>query len=96
MVMVVLVLPPFCRLWGEHGQRLLERASVCLLHANGLGTELLKNLVLPGERCTCCECKGRGEGGPYLCPLSSSMLLHGTGGGGGGNVRLCECVCSCV
>jgi NEDD8-activating enzyme E1 regulatory subunit len=36
------------RIWGEHGQAALERASVCLLNAGATGTETLKNLVLPG------------------------------------------------
>lgn len=36
------------RLWGDHGQRALENARVCLIGANALGTEILKSLVLPG------------------------------------------------
>lgn len=36
------------RLWGDHGQVELERASVCLLNCSATGTELLKSLVLPG------------------------------------------------
>ena len=36
------------RLWGDHGQNLLEAAHVCLINASGAGTEVLKNLVLPG------------------------------------------------
>ncbi|XP_065162078.1 NEDD8-activating enzyme E1 regulatory subunit [Atheta coriaria] len=36
------------RLWGDHGQQLLENAKVCLINANALGTEILKSLVLPG------------------------------------------------
>ncbi|XP_040575063.1 NEDD8-activating enzyme E1 regulatory subunit [Lepeophtheirus salmonis] len=36
------------RLWGDHGQILLEKSHVCLLHANATGTEILKSLVLPG------------------------------------------------
>lgn len=36
------------RIWGEQGQAALERASVCLINANAVGTETLKNLVLPG------------------------------------------------
>ena len=36
------------RLWGDHGQAALESAHVCLIHATALGTETLKNLVLPG------------------------------------------------
>eukprot|EP00002_Diphylleia_rotans_P000878 TRINITY_DN10476_c0_g1_i1.p1 TRINITY_DN10476_c0_g1~~TRINITY_DN10476_c0_g1_i1.p1 ORF type:complete len:522 (-),score=107.39 TRINITY_DN10476_c0_g1_i1:188-1753(-) len=36
------------RLWGEHGQELLENARVCLMNATAAGTETLKNLVLPG------------------------------------------------
>lgn len=36
------------RLWGDHGQMLLEKAKICLINATALGTEILKNLVLPG------------------------------------------------
>ncbi|XP_049962584.1 NEDD8-activating enzyme E1 regulatory subunit [Schistocerca serialis cubense] len=36
------------RLWGDHGQAALELSQVCLINANGLGTEILKSLVLPG------------------------------------------------
>jgi len=36
------------RLWGDHGQAALERASVCLVNAEAVGTEILKSLVLPG------------------------------------------------
>ena len=36
------------RLWGDHGQMALESAQVCLINASGLGTEILKSLVLPG------------------------------------------------
>lgn len=36
------------RLWGDHGQKLLENSKICLLNATALGTEILKNLVLPG------------------------------------------------
>ena len=36
------------RLWGDHGQNALELASVCLVNATALGTEILKSLVLPG------------------------------------------------
>uniref|UniRef100_A0A8C2HI73 NEDD8-activating enzyme E1 regulatory subunit n=1 Tax=Cyprinus carpio TaxID=7962 RepID=A0A8C2HI73_CYPCA len=36
------------RLWGDHGQEGLENAHVCLLNATATGTEILKNLVLPG------------------------------------------------
>uniref|UniRef100_A0A8C4N706 NEDD8-activating enzyme E1 regulatory subunit n=1 Tax=Eptatretus burgeri TaxID=7764 RepID=A0A8C4N706_EPTBU len=36
------------RLWGDHGQCTLELAHVCIIHASATGTELLKNLVLPG------------------------------------------------
>ncbi|KAJ1559053.1 NEDD8-activating enzyme E1 regulatory subunit [Cladochytrium tenue] len=36
------------RLWHAHGQRALEEASICLIHATATGTEILKNLVLPG------------------------------------------------
>ncbi|XP_055376297.1 nedd8-activating enzyme E1 regulatory subunit [Condylostylus longicornis] len=36
------------RLWGEHGQSLLENANVCLINATALGCEILKCLILPG------------------------------------------------
>ncbi|XP_021352742.1 NEDD8-activating enzyme E1 regulatory subunit-like isoform X1 [Mizuhopecten yessoensis] len=36
------------RLWGDHGQAALESARVCLVNATATGTEILKNLILPG------------------------------------------------
>ncbi|KAJ1566613.1 NEDD8-activating enzyme E1 regulatory subunit, partial [Cladochytrium tenue] len=36
------------RLWHAHGQQALEEANICLIHATATGTEILKNLVLPG------------------------------------------------
>ena len=36
------------RLWGDHGQGCLEKSHVCLVNASATGTEILKNLVLPG------------------------------------------------
>ncbi|XP_052860022.1 nedd8-activating enzyme E1 regulatory subunit [Anopheles cruzii] len=36
------------RLWGEHGQTLLENAQICLINATALGAEVLKGVVLPG------------------------------------------------
>uniref|UniRef100_A0A8B9H6E9 NEDD8-activating enzyme E1 regulatory subunit n=1 Tax=Astyanax mexicanus TaxID=7994 RepID=A0A8B9H6E9_ASTMX len=36
------------RLWGDHGQEALENAHTCLLNASATGTEILKNLILPG------------------------------------------------
>ena len=36
------------RLWGDHGQTTLEAARICLLNATATGTEILKNLILPG------------------------------------------------
>jgi len=36
------------RLWGANGQRALMSSSVLLINANAVGTETLKNLVLPG------------------------------------------------
>lgn len=36
------------RLWGDHGQEVLESAHVCLLNATAIGTEVLKSLILPG------------------------------------------------
>lgn len=36
------------RLWGDHGQSLLESSHICLVNATATGTEILKNLILPG------------------------------------------------
>jgi len=36
------------RLWGEEGQALLEASHIVLLRSTVVGTETLKNLVLPG------------------------------------------------
>ncbi|XP_059164934.1 NEDD8-activating enzyme E1 regulatory subunit-like isoform X2 [Physella acuta] len=36
------------RLWGDHGQASLETSRVCLINASATGTEIMKNLVLPG------------------------------------------------
>lgn len=36
------------RLWGDHGQAAIESARICLINANATGTEILKNLILPG------------------------------------------------
>ncbi|KAJ3163335.1 NEDD8-activating enzyme E1 regulatory subunit [Geranomyces variabilis] len=36
------------RLWHAHGQAALERSKVCLLKGSGVGTEIVKNLILPG------------------------------------------------
>lgn len=36
------------RLWGDHGQTLLESSHVCLINATATGTEILKNIILPG------------------------------------------------
>ena len=38
------------RLWGNHGQKSLSEASVCLLNVTPTGNEVLKNLVLPGKK----------------------------------------------
>lgn len=37
------------RLWGDHGQEALEGAKICLINASATGTEILKNLILPGK-----------------------------------------------
>lgn len=42
------------RLWGDHGQETLENAHVCLINATATGTEILKNLVLPGKQIWLC------------------------------------------
>lgn len=36
------------RLWGDHGQMMLETSKICLINATALGTEIMKSLVLPG------------------------------------------------
>ena len=36
------------RLWGDHGQSAIESAQVCLINATATGTEILKNIILPG------------------------------------------------
>ncbi|XP_068148334.1 nedd8-activating enzyme E1 regulatory subunit [Drosophila tropicalis] len=36
------------RLWGEHGQMLLESANICLANVTAVGCETAKGLVLPG------------------------------------------------
>ncbi|GAU99400.1 hypothetical protein RvY_10410 [Ramazzottius varieornatus] len=41
------------RLWGDHGQAALEGAKLCLIGATSTGTEVLKNLVLPGVGSFC-------------------------------------------
>jgi len=36
------------RLWGSHGQKRLEETNICLIGGTAVGTETLKNLILPG------------------------------------------------
>lgn len=36
------------RLWGANGQRKLMSSNILLIKADSVGTEALKNLVLPG------------------------------------------------
>jgi hypothetical protein len=36
------------RLWGANGQKALMNAKILLINADSVGTETLKNLVLPG------------------------------------------------
>jgi len=36
------------RLWSANGQEALENTKLCLINATATGTEILKNLVLPG------------------------------------------------
>lgn len=36
------------RLWGANGQKALMNAQILLIKADSVGTETLKNLVLPG------------------------------------------------
>lgn len=38
------------RLWGSSGQEALENAHIALINVSAVGTETLKNLVLPGMR----------------------------------------------
>lgn len=35
------------RLWGAHGQQLLETSHICVIGSNAVASETLKNLVLP-------------------------------------------------
>jgi amyloid beta precursor protein binding protein 1 len=35
-------------LWGIHGQERITQAHICLLNATAVGSEVLKNIVLPG------------------------------------------------
>jgi hypothetical protein len=37
------------RLWSSNGQAALENARLCFINASAAGTEILKNLVLPGQ-----------------------------------------------
>jgi molybdopterin/thiamine biosynthesis adenylyltransferase len=37
------------RLWQEWGQRDLENSKICLINATAVGTETLKNIILPGS-----------------------------------------------
>lgn len=49
LLQLLLFIKVMCyRLWGDHGQKLLENAKVCLINVTALGTEILKSLVLPG------------------------------------------------
>ncbi|EDW18369.1 nedd8-activating enzyme E1 regulatory subunit isoform X1 [Drosophila mojavensis] len=36
------------RLWGDHGQALLEAATICVVNVTAVGCETAKGLVLPG------------------------------------------------
>jgi amyloid beta precursor protein binding protein 1 len=36
------------RLWGSNGQRALMESNILLINADAVGTEVMKNLVLPG------------------------------------------------
>ncbi len=36
------------RLWGDRGQTVLESSHICVIRAGAIGSEILKNLVLPG------------------------------------------------
>nr|CDS33444.1 NEDD8 activating enzyme E1 regulatory subunit [Hymenolepis microstoma] len=36
------------RLWGDCGQEILGKSKICLIGSSAIGSELLKNLVLPG------------------------------------------------
>jgi len=36
------------RLWGDHGQQALSDAKVCCINGGSVGSEIMKNLVLPG------------------------------------------------
>ena len=36
------------RLWASTGQSNLENSHICLINATSTGSEILKNLILPG------------------------------------------------
>ncbi|RUS25949.1 hypothetical protein BC938DRAFT_471428 [Jimgerdemannia flammicorona] len=43
------------RLWAANGQAALEGAKVCLINGTATGTEILKNLILPGGLWGVCD-----------------------------------------
>lgn len=45
----LLIVFKYFRLWGDHGQSALESACVCLVNVSAVGTEILKNMILPGS-----------------------------------------------
>jgi len=48
LLLMLLLLLMKLRLWGGNGQRALMNANILLINADAVGTETLKNLVLPG------------------------------------------------
>ena len=69
----------FNRLWGDHGQSALETARVCLINATATGTEILKNLILPGIGSFTVidgdKVQGEDAGNKYVSFLFSNIVL---------------------
>ncbi|TEA38620.1 hypothetical protein DBR06_SOUSAS110545, partial [Sousa chinensis] len=67
------------RLWGDHGQEALESAHVCLINATATGTEILKNLVLPGIGSFTIidgnQVSGEDAGNKYVLFFSNTCML---------------------
>uniref|UniRef100_A0A8C2PCV9 THIF-type NAD/FAD binding fold domain-containing protein n=1 Tax=Capra hircus TaxID=9925 RepID=A0A8C2PCV9_CAPHI len=70
------------RLWGDHGQEALESAHVCLINATATGTEILKNLVLPGIGSFTIidgnQVSGEDAGNKYVLFFSNTFIREGS------------------
>ncbi|KAB0393988.1 hypothetical protein E2I00_011698 [Balaenoptera physalus] len=66
-------------MWGDHGQEALESAHVCLINATATGTEILKNLVLPGIGSFTIidgnQVSGEDAGNKYVLFFSNTCML---------------------